>query len=98
LISQIKTYDADKLGESESKFDFYFHAHVLHGSNEFVVTAKEIAHEPFFILRARSYHKLSKLNKITLNVLVIMKTNSRLEMAAAEAATLWPLKKKCIHF
>ncbi len=50
-----KTYDADELGECESKLDFDFHAHVLDRPNQFVVAAEEVANQSFLVFRTRSY-------------------------------------------
>ncbi len=53
----MSTYHIDELNESQSERDLNFLGHVLHGPNEFVVAAKEIANESLLLLGTRAYKR-----------------------------------------
>ena len=47
------THDVDELDEGEAELDVDSVGHVLHGPDELVVAAEEIAHEPLLVFRAQ---------------------------------------------
>lgn len=58
----IITHHVDQLHESEAKIHVHFLCHVLHGSNEFVVTSEQVSHQSFLILGAETCETTLTIN------------------------------------